>query len=74
MGEIEAALRSVDGVASAVVVMREDVAGDKRLVGYVVAAGGATPDAASLSGSLRQTLPAAMVPSAFIRKTSQILK
>ncbi|HZD08569.1 MAG TPA: amino acid adenylation domain-containing protein, partial [Candidatus Limnocylindrales bacterium] len=37
LGEIETALMSCDGVASAVVIVREDRPGEKRLTGYVVA-------------------------------------
>jgi amino acid adenylation domain-containing protein len=61
-GEIEAALRRAPGVAECAVVAREDEAGDRRLVAYVV--GGA--EAAALRAHLRQSLPEYMVPSAFV--------
>jgi amino acid adenylation domain-containing protein len=63
-GEIEGALRRSEGVADCVVVAREDVSGERRLVAYVV--GGAEAEAEALRHRLRQSLPEYMVPSAFV--------
>jgi acyl carrier protein len=65
LGEIESALRRHDSVQDAVVVVREDVPGDQRLVAYVVAHDG-PGDLDALQGHLRANLPSYMVPSAFV--------
>ncbi|AZM53797.1 non-ribosomal peptide synthetase [Streptomyces sp. WAC 01529] len=72
LGEIEAVLAAHPAVADAAVVVREDVPGDKRLVGYAVTATGtATPTTATATpAELREhaagELPAHMVPSAVV--------
>ncbi|HET6314002.1 MAG TPA: amino acid adenylation domain-containing protein, partial [Chloroflexia bacterium] len=64
LGEIEAVLRQHPAVRDTVLMVREDVAGDKRLVAYVVPAQAITP--ADLRGYLRKHVPEYMVPSAFV--------
>ena len=64
--EIEAALAHRQELAGAVVVVREDVPGDKRLVAYLVARGDAGPDTDVIRAELRAKLPPYMVPSAFV--------
>jgi len=66
LGEIAAALRACDGVAAAEVLVREDHAGDKRLVAYVQPVAGATLPDGTLRQILAARLPAYMVPQAYV--------
>ncbi len=65
-GEIEAALERVEGIRRAVVLAREDVPGNPRLVGYLVTSAGGALDTAALRSNLLLSLPEYMVPSAFV--------
>ncbi|HEX2091396.1 MAG TPA: amino acid adenylation domain-containing protein, partial [Longimicrobiaceae bacterium] len=65
-GEVEAVLRRHPHVGHAVVVVREDIPGDRRLTGYVVAANGTPPVPSDLRSYLGERLPDYMVPGAFV--------
>ncbi len=65
LGEIETALTRHPDVGSAVVTAREDRPGEKRLVAYVVPAGG-TPDPGRLRAFLAGSLPVYMLPAAIV--------
>ncbi len=62
LGEVQAALNALDDVQQAVVIVREDRPGDKRLVGYVTG----TADPANARAALAERLPAYMVPAAVV--------
>ncbi|MFJ1864454.1 amino acid adenylation domain-containing protein [Streptomyces sp. NPDC088097] len=62
LGEIETALGRLHGVGRAAVVVREDVPGERRLVGYVVPEAGAAPDPEAMRAELARSLPEYMVP------------
>ena len=70
LGEIEAALRQDPDVADAVVVVREDRRGERRLTAYVVPRRPAEGEARSVPSTararLQASLPEHMVPSAFV--------
>jgi amino acid adenylation domain-containing protein len=66
-GEIEAALGADDRVREALAVVRPGTDGENRLVAYVVPRAGAQGDlAAGLRRRLRESLPEALIPTAFV--------
>ncbi|WP_442937364.1 non-ribosomal peptide synthase/polyketide synthase [Nostoc sp.] len=67
LGEIEAILSQHLGVRENVVVAREDIPGEKRLVAYFVPQLQQTPTTNELRIFLKEKLPQYMVPSAFVR-------
>ncbi|MCX5400296.1 non-ribosomal peptide synthetase [Streptomyces sp. NBC_00102] len=66
LGEIESAQSTFPAVAQSAVVVREDVPGDRRLVGYAVPRAGERIDTGALRAHLTGVLPSHMVPSAFV--------
>ena len=62
LGEIESALREIPDIQDAVVALREDSPGAKRLVGYVVPAGERLPLAEEITRRLKLVLPSYMIP------------
>jgi amino acid adenylation domain-containing protein len=66
LGEIESALVANKAVREAVVLVREDVPGEKRLVAYVVPAQQPAPTTTDLHSFLKEKLPEYMLPSAFV--------
>src|SRR5947209_3754735 len=68
LGEIEAVLKQHPSVLDGVVEAREDVAGDRRIVAYVVyRTGERTPTAAQLHRCLAERLPDYMLPNNVVR-------
>jgi amino acid adenylation domain-containing protein len=64
--EIEAVLGAHADVGAAVVTVREDSPGDRRLVAYVVAANGHAPEEEQLRRLAKSNLPPFMVPATFV--------
>jgi amino acid adenylation domain-containing protein len=64
--EVEDALRACAGVRDAAVVVRRDAGGSNALVAYVVPREAQAIDVAALKQQLGATLPAYMVPAAFV--------
>ncbi len=66
LGEIEALLSQHTQIEEAVVIAREDLEGDKRLVAYLVAKDGAGVVSGDLRSYLKSRLPEYLIPSAFL--------
>jgi len=66
LGEIEACLGEHPAIQEGVVLVREDVPGDRRLVAYIVPQSGSKLFSTDLRAFLQRTLPGYMLPAAFI--------
>ncbi|MEG4026408.1 amino acid adenylation domain-containing protein [Microcoleus sp. S13C4] len=66
LGELETALAQHPNVAEAIVIVREDIPGDKRLVAYVVASKEFASSPNELRHFLQKKLPEYMIPNAFV--------
>src|SRR2546423_4255456 len=67
LGEIESVLRDHEAVKEAVVAMREDTPGDKRLVAYVITTDPNADVVNDLRSYLKAKVPEYMVPAIFVR-------
>ncbi len=67
LAEVDAALLERDDVKDAVVVARDDKAGEKRLVAYLVPRRHPGPTTSELRHTLADRLPDYMVPAAFVK-------
>ncbi|RON51638.1 non-ribosomal peptide synthetase [Pseudomonas frederiksbergensis] len=65
LGEIEAKLAQHEDIQETVILAREDVPGEKRLVAYYTSA--ETPTTGALRSHLQALLPEYMVPAAYVR-------
>jgi amino acid adenylation domain-containing protein len=66
LGEIESVLLEHAGVRESVVLVREDVAGEKRLAAFVVGTSEIAPAGTELRQYLKEKLPEYMVPSVYV--------
>jgi non-ribosomal peptide synthetase-like protein len=62
LGEVDAALQALPGIAGAAAAVRTTAAGNQVLVGYLAPADGSEPDLAACRERLTRALPAALVP------------
>jgi len=70
LGEVEAALSQHPAIRDAIVMVREDIPGDKRLAAYYVAQEGQTPGIDDLRAFLGDMLPEYMIPASFMMMSS----
>ncbi len=66
LAEVDAALARVDGISQAAASIREDVPGDPRLIGYIVASPERDLSAAAIRTSLADELPDPLIPTQFV--------
>ncbi|MEH2135792.1 amino acid adenylation domain-containing protein [Nostoc sp.] len=66
LGEIEALLSQHSDVQQAIVITREDIPGDKRLVAYIVPNQKLDLSVTTLKGFLQEKLPHYMIPAVFV--------
>jgi amino acid adenylation domain-containing protein len=64
LGEVESTLAKIEGISQAVVILREDRPGDKRLVAYYTGCEGLS--STDLIQALKKSLPDYMIPSVFL--------
>ncbi len=64
--EIEVVLNAIAHIQQAVVIAREDIAGEKRLVAYLVATEQDKQETAAIKQILEGSLPDYMIPSAYV--------
>jgi acyl carrier protein len=67
LGEIEAVLNDHPAIHESVVIAREDVPGQKRLVAYVILRDKQDLDLSELRNYVKEKLPVYMVPAHFVR-------
>jgi hypothetical protein len=65
IGEVETALRAVDGIRE-VAVVKQSQGIDIRLIAYIVTGGKPAPSVSALRRALAEKLPEHMIPSAFV--------
>lgn len=66
LGEIESVLNEHPSIRESVVILRDDIAGDKRLIAYLVTENGVELAGNGLRHFLQEKLPAFMIPSEFV--------
>jgi len=66
LNEINAVLNEHPSVQASVVIAREDLPGDKRLVAYIIPVAGSNRDEENLREAIRKRLPDYMQPTAFV--------